>query len=219
MQLDLLVPQVEIWKDDREPTLPRWVPKLRLTQPPGFRQTTVKWASPPILTIAATNLQRALSSSETTKFAPSRLTEVTHRTAIKVSLSVHLTRLPLANHLQPSLDRQSNCTSFDGLNSVQSPDHIAHCYTNTYMDHSAQVFNGDVARAYDPSSTREHHLHGGSVKNKSKLVNGDLDRDTFLAIFCNSDDGARQDGGRREGTRHRRRGPRAEGRAGPQPRV
>ncbi|KAJ5201712.1 uncharacterized protein N7498_006375 [Penicillium cinerascens] len=164
------------------------------------------------------NLQRAPSSSEMTKFAPSRLTEVTHQNAIKVSLSVRLTMLPLANHFQPSLERQSNCTSFDGLDGVQSPGHIVHCYTNTYVDHSAQIFNGDVARAYDPSSTREHHLHGGSVKNKSKLVNGDLDRDTFLAIFCNSDNGARQEGGRREGTRYRRRGPRAEGRADPQPR-
>lgn len=219
IQRELPVPQVGIWKDDREPTLPRWVPMYPLTQPPSFRQTTVKWASLPIRMIAAMNLQRALSSSEMTKFAPSRLIEVTHRTAIKVSLSVHMAMLFLANHSQPSLDRQSNCTSFDGLDSVQSPDHVAHCYTNTYMDHSAQVFNGDVARAYDPSSTREHHLHGGSIKNQSKLVNGDLDRDTFLAIFCNSNDGTRQEGGRREGTRHRRRGPRAEGRAGPQPRV
>ncbi|KAF9238160.1 hypothetical protein DTO013E5_9383 [Penicillium roqueforti] len=83
-------------------------------------------------------------------------------------------------------DRQSNSTSFDGTDNIQSPSHIKHCYTNTDIDHSAQVFNGDVARAYDSSSTREHHLHGGSVKNKSRLVNGDLDRDTFLAMFCNS---------------------------------
>ncbi|KAJ6136981.1 hypothetical protein N7497_012233 [Penicillium chrysogenum] len=57
-------------------------------------------------------------------------------------------------------DRLSNCTSFD-LDNVQSPDHIKHCYTNTNMDRSARVYNGDVARAYDSSSTREHHLHGG----------------------------------------------------------
>ncbi|KAJ5181969.1 hypothetical protein N7449_012116 [Penicillium cf. viridicatum] len=105
------------------------------------------------------------------------------------------------NHDQ---DRQSNCTSFDGCDNIQSPDHIRHCYTNTSIDNS-QVFNGDIARAYDASSAREHHLHGGSVKNKSRLVNGDLDRDTFLAIFCNSNDEARL------GARPRRRGPRMEG--------
>lgn len=105
---------------------------------------------------------------------------------IKVSLSAHLTISSLANHISPPLDRQSNSTSFDGTDNIQSPSHIKHCYTNTDIDHSAQVFNGDVARAYDSSSTREHHLHGGSVKNKSRLVNGDLDRDTFLAMFCNS---------------------------------
>ncbi|KAJ6190148.1 hypothetical protein N7519_000169 [Penicillium mononematosum] len=116
-------------------------------------------------------------------------------------------------------DRQSNCTSFDGLNNVQSPDHIRHCYANTNIDRSAQVFNGDVARAYDSSSTREHHLHGGSVKNKSKLVNGDLDRDTFLAFFCNSNEEARQEEGQREELRPRRRGPRRGGRALPQGRV
>lgn len=87
------------------------------------------------------------------------------------------------------------------------------------MDHSARVFNGDIARAYDPSSTREHHLHGGSVKNKSRLVNGDLDRDTFLAFFCNSDDEGRRQGGNREEPRHRRHRPRGEGRALPQHRV
>ncbi|KAJ5588618.1 hypothetical protein N7537_011296 [Penicillium hordei] len=123
-------------------------------------------------------------------------------------------------------DRQSNCTSFDGCDNIQSPDHVRHCYTNTSMDNSAQVFNGDIARAYDASSTREHHLHGGSVKNKSRLVNGDLDRDTFLAIFCNPNDearleggrrgggrreGGRREGGRREEARPRRRGSRMEG--------
>lgn len=87
------------------------------------------------------------------------------------------------------------------------------------MDRSARVYNGDVARAYDSSSTREHHLHGGSVKNQSRLVNGDLGRDTFLAFFCNSDNESRQEGGRREESRHRRRRPRAEGRPLPQHRV
>ncbi|KAJ5913743.1 hypothetical protein N7504_002626 [Penicillium tannophilum] len=105
-------------------------------------------------------------------------------------------------------DQQSNCTSFDGLDSVQSPGHVAHCYTNTDIDRSAQVFNGDVARAYDSSSTREHHLHGGSVKNKSRLVNGDLDRDTFLALFCGAEVVTRQERSRPEDTRHRRHGPR-----------
>ncbi|KAJ5512215.1 hypothetical protein N7463_001767 [Penicillium fimorum] len=122
-------------------------------------------------------------------------------------------------------DRQSNCTSFDGCNNIQSPDHVRHCYTNTNTDHSARVFNGDVARAYDASCIREHHLHGGSVKNKSMLVNGDLDRDTFLAMFCNSNNEARLGGGQREGGRReegqqeearpRGRGPRMEGQALP----
>lgn len=80
------------------------------------------------------------------------------------------------------------------------------------MDHSSRVFNGDIARVYDPSTTREHHLHGGSVKNKSRLVNGDLDRDTFLAFFCNSEDEVPRQGGHREDTRHQRRGRRGEGR-------
>lgn len=130
--------------------------------------------------------------------------------------------LSLANRVSPSLDRQSNCTSFDGCDNIQSPDHIRHCYTNTSIDNS-RVFNGDITRAYDASSTREHHLHGGSVKNKSRLVNGDLDRDTFIAMFCNSNDEARLEGGRREGGRReggRREGGRREGgrREEPQPR-
>ena len=55
--------------------------------------------------------------------------------------------------------------------------------------------------------------NGGSVKNKSKLVSGDLDRDTFLAFFCNSEEETRGAAARR------RRGPRAEGRPSPQSRV
>ncbi|KAJ5987632.1 hypothetical protein N7451_011997, partial [Penicillium sp. IBT 35674x] len=115
-------------------------------------------------------------------------------------------------------DHQRNCTSFGEVGSVQSPDHAIHCYTNTNIDQSAQVFNGDIARAYDTSSTREHHLHGGSVKNGSKLVNGDLDRETFLAIFCGAEVDIRGEASRHRpgSSRRRRRGPRVGNRAGMQ---
>lgn len=149
------------------------------------------------------------------KFAPWLSIQATPWVAIKVCLTV-LSVLqacgrghsPLTRNHRPSIDRQSNCTSFDGLDCVQSPDHVAHCYTNTSMDRSSKVFNGDIARAYDSSSKREHHLHGGSVKNKSTLVNGDLDRDTFLAVFCGAEPETRQGRSRPEDPRHRRQGPR-----------
>lgn len=38
----------------------------------------------------------------------------------------------------------------------------------------------------EASLVRKHHLQGGSVKNHSKFVNGDLDRGTFLAFFLPS---------------------------------
>lgn len=144
------------------------------------------------------------------KFAPWLSIQATPRATVKVCFSILQPwgHFPLIGNYLPFLDQQSNCTSFDGLDSVQSPGHVAHCYTNTDIDRSAQVFNGDVARAYDSSSTREHHLHGGSVKNKSRLVNGDLDRDTFLALFCGAEVVTRQERSRPEDTRHRRHGPR-----------
>ena len=98
--------------------------------------------------------------SEMSTLGPSSLAEVIQQERNQgCYYPAHLadSHSPLMFHYQP-LDCQSNCTSFDDLGNVQSPDHIAHCYTNTNIDDSARVFNGDVARAYDSSSTREHHL-------------------------------------------------------------
>lgn len=169
-------------------------------------------ASPPTLTIVTMTLRLAHFPSGMIKSAISGSIEVIRRVMIKVSLSTHLIISSLTNYISLSLDCRSNCTSFDGQDNIQSPSNIKHCYTNTDVDHSSHVFNGDIARAYDSSSTREHHLHGGSVKNQSRLVNGDLDRDTFLAIFCNSNNEARPERGQRGDTHPRRRGQREEAR-------
>ncbi|KAJ5117917.1 hypothetical protein N7448_004431 [Penicillium atrosanguineum] len=103
-------------------------------------------------------------------------------------------------------DRQSECTSFEGFDNQQTPGHAAHCFRATKVDRTSDVFNGDASRSQDPSTTREHHLHGGSVTNQSRMVNGDLDVEAFLAYFCAPRD---------EPPVGRRAGPRAAPRTGP----
>ncbi|PYH28212.1 uncharacterized protein BO87DRAFT_235008 [Aspergillus neoniger CBS 115656] len=62
--------------------------------------------------------------------------------------------------------------------------HACHCHKDTEIDNTSFLFNGDIVDGSEPSLVRKHHLQGGSVRNHSKFVNGDLDRETFLAFFC-----------------------------------
>lgn len=53
-----------------------------------------------------------------------------------------------------------------------------------YKDPSSHVFNGDKVKGQKRSGVHTNYLSGGSVKNNSRFINGDLDKDTFLAFFC-----------------------------------
>ncbi|OJJ42629.1 hypothetical protein ASPZODRAFT_137234 [Penicilliopsis zonata CBS 506.65] len=75
---------------------------------------------------------------------------------------------------------QSNCTLFE----EEEQQSACFCFRDTEIDNSSSVFNGSIAPVEEVAIVRKHHLHGGQIKNKSKFVNGDLDRDTFLAFFC-----------------------------------
>ncbi|OGM48833.1 hypothetical protein ABOM_003018 [Aspergillus bombycis] len=85
---------------------------------------------------------------------------------------------------QDSTDINSECSLFDDGESQEQAEKGCHCYRDTEVDESSSVFNGDVVNGMKPASVRKHHMHGGSVKRNSRLVNGDLDRQSFLAFFC-----------------------------------
>lgn len=78
---------------------------------------------------------------------------------------------------------RSYCTLFEDIPENQ-PGHACHCHKDTEIDNASFLFNGDIVGGSEASLVRKHHLQGGSVRNHSKFVNGDLDRDTFLAFFC-----------------------------------
>ena len=52
-------------------------------------------------------------------------------------------------------------------------------------DPTSKVFNGRSIDRDRPPATQKHHIHGASIENRSKFVNGDLDHDTFKTFFCN----------------------------------
>lgn len=81
-------------------------------------------------------------------------------------------------------DDRSDCTLFEDCDHQERSRHVCHCYKNTNVDQKSWVYNGSIVGAETSETIRKHHLNGGSVKNESKLVNGDLDRETFLAFFC-----------------------------------
>lgn len=56
---------------------------------------------------------------------------------------------------------------------------------HTQIEGSSQVLNGDVTKAKQSQSSSCHKLVGGSVRKQSKFVNGNMDRESFLAFFCN----------------------------------
>lgn len=80
-------------------------------------------------------------------------------------------------------DRRSSFTSFEGLDDNQALGPIVHSMNGTEIDKS-EVFNGDVLRTQDPRVRREHRMDGGSIKNMSKVANGDLEIDAFVAFYC-----------------------------------
>jgi hypothetical protein len=53
------------------------------------------------------------------------------------------------------------------------------------IEGGSQVLNGDVVKTKQSQSSSCHKIVGGSVRKESKFVNGDLDREIFLAFFCN----------------------------------
>lgn len=86
-------------------------------------------------------------------------------------------------------DDRSVCTLFEDCDHQERSKHVCHCYKDTEIDQKSWVYNGSLVGADTSEIIRKHHLNGGSVKNESKLVNGDLpDREAFLAFFCNNSD-------------------------------
>ncbi|KAE8160925.1 hypothetical protein BDV40DRAFT_269227, partial [Aspergillus tamarii] len=82
------------------------------------------------------------------------------------------------------LDISSQCSESDDGEPQERAKEACHCYRDTEIDQSSHVFNGDVVQSMNTSIVRKHHMRGGSVKGNSKLVNGDLDKDSFAAFFC-----------------------------------
>ncbi|KAJ6050195.1 uncharacterized protein N7446_005567 [Penicillium canescens] len=56
--------------------------------------------------------------------------------------------------------------------------------TATKIDGSSQVINGSVIDGKRTGSVGKHSLEAGSVKNNSKLANGNMDPKSFIAFFC-----------------------------------
>ncbi|BCR85236.1 uncharacterized protein ACHE_20694A [Aspergillus chevalieri] len=81
-------------------------------------------------------------------------------------------------------DAESSCTSFEDYNHNEKADKICFGLKDTEIDNSSKVFNGVTKDDFEHSKIRKHHLDGGSIKNNSKFVNGDLDREAFIAFFC-----------------------------------
>jgi hypothetical protein len=52
------------------------------------------------------------------------------------------------------------------------------------IDQSSIVMNGNVPGGKAQAGSRIHVAHGGSVTNNSMLLNGDMDRETFLGLMC-----------------------------------
>ncbi|KAB8212998.1 hypothetical protein BDV33DRAFT_185682 [Aspergillus novoparasiticus] len=84
---------------------------------------------------------------------------------------------------EEATDIDSECSLSD-RESQEEAKQACHCFRDTEIDESSNAINGDMVDGMRPSSTRKHHMRGGSVKGKSRLVNGDLDRHAFLAFFC-----------------------------------
>lgn len=81
-------------------------------------------------------------------------------------------------------DVEGSCTSFEDYNHNEKADKICFGFKDTEIDNASKVFNGVTKDDFEHSKVRKHHLDGGSIKNNSKFVNGDLDREAFIAFFC-----------------------------------
>ncbi|CEJ62893.1 hypothetical protein PMG11_11378 [Penicillium brasilianum] len=60
---------------------------------------------------------------------------------------------------------------------------IVSALNGTEITGFSKVLNGSVVEAQKSQSSC-HVMYGGSVENGSKLVNGNLDRESFLEFFC-----------------------------------
>lgn len=60
----------------------------------------------------------------------------------------------------------------------------AHGSFGMIIDQSSIVMNGNVPGGKAQAGSRIHVAHGGSVTNNSMLLNGDMDRETFLGLMC-----------------------------------
>ncbi|KAE8375665.1 hypothetical protein BDV26DRAFT_294781 [Aspergillus bertholletiae] len=85
---------------------------------------------------------------------------------------------------QEATEISSDCSLYGEEEPPEQPKEECHCYRDTDVDQSSSVFNGAVVDGVKPVAIRKHHMHGGSVKRDSKVVNGDLDQKSFLAFFC-----------------------------------
>ncbi|KAJ5378039.1 uncharacterized protein N7496_005448 [Penicillium cataractarum] len=83
-------------------------------------------------------------------------------------------------------DDRSVCTLIEDCEHQERSSQACNCYKDTEIDEASMVYNGSIADGESSRTLGKHHLNGGSVKNGSKLVNGNLDREAFLAFFCNN---------------------------------
>lgn len=91
----------------------------------------------------------------------------------------------------PFLDETSDFSLFTGSSKIvkitggtfEENNNAGHGSSYTHVDCSSLVINGDLMKGQGSGSLRAHNIQVGSVQNGSKLVNGDMDPESFLLVF------------------------------------
>jgi hypothetical protein len=67
-----------------------------------------------------------------------------------------------------------------------------HCHLckNFVVSEQARILNGDAGYQGIPP-TGMHHLEGGGARHDSRLVNGNMDMDSFIRVFCSPRESSR----------------------------
>ncbi|CAI7596977.1 unnamed protein product [Penicillium manginii] len=77
-------------------------------------------------------------------------------------------------------DRQDRAARGTSIHSVS-----VHSFSATEVGEDCWVYNGSTTNGQNAPGVRIHRMEGGSVKNGSKIHNGDMSKDEFLRFFCN----------------------------------
>lgn len=86
------------------------------------------------------------------------------------------------SNLAPTNSRQRNVAP--STDAIVNSTHPNRAPAHTRIDGGSQVLNGNVTKEGESQSSRRHILAGGSIRDGSKFVNGDMSPESFLAFFC-----------------------------------